>query len=522
MLALVPKTKRPSIDVPKYAIIGAACVFPLLMLVRIISLTSTLHRQFSLSWLEAFTTVVTTYTVGQAFLFSLFLSVILLISHRLRIEGAQRQLKWLRFALVIALLGAASWASHSAAIDGLRGFFANMLHLAAVSVWIGVLFVVSWFSTESKHQAAFQRWFSPLAGLSVAAIIVSGFMLMGQIVPEYVNAWLLTYGQLLLLKHLLFLPLLLFGFRHLFLLRKQASLLTGRRLLRSFKIESVLAIAILLVSAIMTEQTPPHEVLQTLQTEETVPIIHLFLSEPLQEGQALSFSPGLSAIALMLVAIGLFSISLRWLLRRTHAGKPLALASLALAFGYSSLMLAVEPSSYAIDDTIYSTVEEAISVPYSQDTDIELLLAAEEGGVMQVVYMTNETELVAEKLAIASGSTGYQRLPAAMLTIGGTAITSENQKIRTFRVESGYWHNEDFNYTYVTFGRIVEPEAAARVHIHYEGASHIAELENHVFLKAVSSEEQWGAEHPIDILAADGTVLDVYARDVIEEGVYCH
>ncbi|MBI0581346.1 hypothetical protein IEC97_28975 [Neobacillus cucumis] len=48
------------------------------------------------------------------------------------------------------------------------------------------------------------RWFTPLAALSLIIIILSGIYLMIFVVEpkDYVKAWVLPYGQMLLLKHI--------------------------------------------------------------------------------------------------------------------------------------------------------------------------------------------------------------------------------------------------------------------------------------------------------------------------------
>ncbi|WP_332694620.1 hypothetical protein [Halalkalibacter lacteus] len=62
----------------------------------------------------------------------------------------------------------------------------------------------------------------------------------------------------------------------------------------------------------------------------------------------------------------------------------------------------------------------------------------------------------------------------------------------------------------------------ARVQIHYEGGSYIAQVEENTFINIVSTNENWADQHPIDFLADNGQVIETYARNVMEEGVYCH
>lgn len=57
-------------------------------------------------------------------------------------------------------------------------------------------------------QREFLVWFTPVSLIAVAVIIVSGLVSMKMIVPEYVNSWMLSYGQALLIKHLLLVPVI--------------------------------------------------------------------------------------------------------------------------------------------------------------------------------------------------------------------------------------------------------------------------------------------------------------------------
>lgn len=117
--------------------------------------------------------------------------------------------------------------------------------------------------------------------------------MMGEIAPEYVNSWMLTYGQLLLIKNILIFPLLLFGFRHLVTLSGKGVSLSMRERQRSFRAESLFVLAVFIVTAWLTETEPPHNVLRTLQNEPFNPVMQFFLNEPLIENQLIAFSPSL-------------------------------------------------------------------------------------------------------------------------------------------------------------------------------------------------------------------------------------
>ncbi|GAE30895.1 copper resistance D family protein [Alkalihalobacillus hemicellulosilyticus] len=510
ILQAISQKRRPEIMGDKIYLISIF-ITPLLLAVPVGRVVWVLSNQFGLSWIESIQTVLFEYSVGQAWFLSIMI-VFVLITWKNKKNG------WQQVILAALLVGLASWSSHAASIAGWGGFVGNYIHYLAVTVWIGILAVVSWFSVDDKIPSPFFKWYSLTAAFSVSAIILSGFLLMGAIVPEYVQSWLLTYGQLLLIKHLLFLPLLAFGFHHLVLGMKAEITKTGLTK-QSFKIESVLAFVILLISGMMTEQTPPHEVVRTLQTESITPMMQLFIGDAVQIGVIHLTVSSIALITLLLSCL-LFLYGLYQLLKKQTNYRSVISFVIAIIGIYFSFMMFVEVGDNQVDETVYQTLEQALMQNYEESTELVVLKEMEVENERYVVYTVNGDDLVAERLIKVED--GYQRLPVAMLTIGGTSVREEEQKIRTFRVQSGNWHDDDFVYTYVTFGMIQEPEDVVRVQVHYEGGSYIAQLENEVFLNVTSTNDAWDDQHPIDFLAEDGTVIETYARNVMEEGVYCH
>ncbi|MCL7747390.1 copper resistance D family protein [Halalkalibacter alkaliphilus] len=510
-LYALPNQYRPNLLEPKNLMKGIIILIPVLLLVPVIRVVLTLYKQFSVPLFEAIGTVVLEYSTGQAFVLSSIISIIL-IAYYTNLKGS-----WIAVLLVLLLIVLASWSSHGAAVAGMFGFIGNTLHLVAVSIWIGTLAVVGWFAYDWKDPRLFTRWFSAVAFAAVAIIIASGFMLMAAIVPEYVQSWLLTYGQLLLIKHLLFLPLLVFGLHHFLLGMRNA--VDKVKVTKSFRIESMIALLVFGVSAFMTEQTPPHEVAQTLQTESVSPLMQLFLTGPISIG-AITLSVSILSISLFVLGFFVFIYATWILIKSLHVNKSVFAFAVSIVLLYLTLMFSVEIGGYEQDETVYSSIKEAVSQTYQPGANIEVLVTEQHEEEIYIVYTVNQHDLVAEKVIHVDG--GYKRLPAAMLTIGGTAVVDEKQKIRTFRVQSGNWHDDRYAHTYVTFGMIQDPIDVARVQIHYEGGSYIAQLEQQTFLNVVSSNENWADQHPIDFLAENGQVIETYSRNVMEEGVYCH
>ncbi|WP_227936069.1 copper resistance D family protein [Alkalihalobacillus deserti] len=516
LLRNISEARRPAIHIPLQLIKWLIIMIPILLLVPVVRVTWTIYSGFSVPLLQSIRTVFLEYSVGQAFL----VAVIIVIGLLVCLSSNKNWINSVALAEVFLLIVMSSWSSHGTSVAGWFGFLGNSLHLLAVSVWVGTLSVVGWFSREWNDPNRFFQWFSVTAGAAVIIIIVSGFMLMASIVPEYVQAWLLNYGQLLFIKHLMFLPLLAFGFHHLLLGFQKVKPAKNDRVKRSFRVESIIAFIIFSISAVMTEQTPPHVVAQTLQTEKISWLMQFFIGNQLGIGR-IDFTISIFTVCMGVIAIILFIIAMRALIRSHQHLKSTLFFLFSVVVLYLGAMLSVEIGLDERDETVFTTIEKAISQTYDSTVDIKILTTEyQEEEEVYVVYTVDSTDLVAEKLIQVEG--GYMRLPTAMLTIGGTSVIDERQKIRTFRVKSGNWHKEDFEYTYVTFGMISEPVDVARVQIHYEGGSYIAQLEKDTFINVVSSNEKWADQHPIDFLAEDGQLIETYARNVMEEGVYCH
>lgn len=177
----------------------------------------------------------------------------------------------------VGLLPTLSAAGH-ARTSGTLALVADLAHIAAASVWVGGLA----FTVLALLRAGEQRWplaaravpvFSMLAVGSVGLLIVAGSVRgVEEIVPSGVGArhvpraiwdgvWHTTYGQLLLAKILLVVPLLGLGaYNNRFAvprLREQiASVLEQRRFLRAAGAELTIMAVILGVTAVLVTEPP--------------------------------------------------------------------------------------------------------------------------------------------------------------------------------------------------------------------------------------------------------------------------
>lgn len=124
--------------------------------------------------------------------------------------------RWLSAGLCLALVGTLSMSSHAMGVDSARSLAvtADGVHLLAAGTWIGSLAVIV---TVGRHAgrpllAAQLRSFSPLAIVSVAALLLMGVALSWTHLTAVSDLWTGTYGRVLSGKVLAAGVVLLAGF----------------------------------------------------------------------------------------------------------------------------------------------------------------------------------------------------------------------------------------------------------------------------------------------------------------------
>ena len=181
---------------------------------------------------------------------------------------------------------------------GALAIFLDVFHIAAASTWVGGLA----FTILGLLLAGEDRWplasravprFSILAVVSVATLIVAGSLRGYQEVKAFHGLWDTTYGQLLLVKIALVLPLLALGaYNNRYAvprLKKQiASVVEQRRFLRAAGTELVIMAIIVGVTAVLVTEPPAKASVSAAKyATDTVPIGPLevnYLIDPAKTG----------------------------------------------------------------------------------------------------------------------------------------------------------------------------------------------------------------------------------------------
>lgn len=295
ILRIVPERLQPELRIPPHLLlcciigIGLLSFFPLMRTALAFSETS------SLPFFSVLASVIRNFETGRAWIWTLILCaalLCLLLFADLRTSWPARALAG---ALTAGLYLAYGWASHAAGLSAIWGMLAQTLHFAAVTTWLGLLFYLGWFSRPAgadtdrsaeraakkatqraadklpgrfaERWLAFLGWFTPLSVGCVGAAAASGLYLMKLVSPSgYVSSWSSSYGQALLIKHLLLLPVLMFALVNGFLMKRSmiraaAALETGGGVPdpRLFvQIESIFALLVLSATSFLGMQNPPH------------------------------------------------------------------------------------------------------------------------------------------------------------------------------------------------------------------------------------------------------------------------
>ncbi|MFB4211234.1 copper resistance D family protein [Shouchella sp. JSM 1781072] len=517
IIQMVPRERGLDRVIPNRFMLIVAMFIPLIQLGYLIGLGRTYANFFSISLLDGIVTAMGEHILGTSFFLVLLFAVLILILIIFTQKLNRFVRSGLQFILFLGIIFAVSLSSHSASLtDGYAsGAISNAIHLLSMALWTGPLFIVSLYAKHLTNGKKFHQWFSALAVFSLLLVSTSGFVMMGEIAPEYVNSWMLTYGQLLVIKHILIAPLLIFGFRHLLALSGKGASLSIEEKQRSFRFESIFVLAVFIVTAMLTESEPPHNVLRTLQNEPFSPIMNAFLTEPLIENQLIAFSPSVWSGLLLGAAAFLFfgGLFVAWWFKRTWVTVTVSIA-FVLSF-YVGLMTSTGPGDIPVNLTVHETVEEAINVN-REDEELEPITTwplTDES--FAVIFMENERHLVAERLK--EEPDGYRKYLDAEVEIENGFLTGGDQFMDTFMFIENDWVDVETISTYVTLGYVTEEIEEVRIHFAHETVE--VSVEDQVFFYVQSMNQTLEEAHEYELLDGDGNVVQtVEKRQFVHEG----
>lgn len=340
ILRLVPAKYKPEIKTPAWLLPACALLIPVLSFVPIHELALRFSTEFELSYMEMLRSILADVSMGKAWIWTLLGSLGLTILLSLKAFREDKHMPKVALFILFLLIIWLGYASHASSLSAFKGLVVHSAHFLGYSVWIGILFVAGWFSQNDNHWAAFLKWFSPVAIVCVLLTLIAGFTLMTFTTPQYVNSWILPYGQMLLMKHLLILPLLLFAFTNGFLYKRKAATDSSFKPRPWLKAEGVVALLVLAATASLGQQAPPHTVRETLQYEAPSSLFTSLFRGSFSPDMSLSFTWTLEGL-LMFAAALLMACGVIWCHRSSRPWSALSMGVLCAGFAYLGAMFSL-------------------------------------------------------------------------------------------------------------------------------------------------------------------------------------
>ncbi|MGN7477316.1 copper resistance D family protein [Solibacillus silvestris] len=304
ILSCIPHSIRPNIYISSNWLIISAICLPIASFVPNIQLLIILTPQ--LGFFESMGMLLSKFKVGHSWLAIVCFTIILLLIIRLYAKQHSKLAAAMAIIILIAVMAAIGYISHAGSMSGMVGSVLDFVHLLAVSVWLGILVLISFFTKNAENWEAYLKWFSPVALVSFTAIALSGVLMTDTIVPSYVTSWASDYGQFLFIKHVLLVPLtaIILANSLLIKLKMNKPLFEPRTWVR---IETVLLISILFITALYSEQQPPN-----FSVQEISPFFELFYNstiEPSMRAYLQMTGIGIAFFLMTALFIGLVIIS---------------------------------------------------------------------------------------------------------------------------------------------------------------------------------------------------------------------
>ncbi|MEK4800058.1 MULTISPECIES: copper resistance D family protein [Oceanobacillus] len=299
LLLLVPSNNRPEVIIRKRMLFISAITLPIFAFIPVLDIIVLIAPRLGL--FESIKIVLTTYSVGNAWNFTLFGSAILVFLIVVARSNEKRIFAFLGMILTVGLILTIAWSSHAGSINPTTGIISHFVHLTAVSLWVGILFVVGWCAINYNNWIEFLSWFSQVAFGCLVATGLSGLLLTDVLVEGYTDAWMVSYGQGLLIKHLFLLPLVFYAFINGFIVKYKLSNDATFNPIPWVRVESLILFVIFMITAVFSQQSPPHG--NYLTSDVVSPIFRLFQNGIIDSSSTIGLDINLNTVLLLILSI---------------------------------------------------------------------------------------------------------------------------------------------------------------------------------------------------------------------------
>lgn len=300
-LQFIPEEKKPKIKISKKVLLLSTLGIYIFTFGPVAQTISYFSEGLGLKL--AALSVLTDFQVGRAWTFIGFMSVFLWVT--LLMNGS----KYLQALWLLLMVLAIGYSSHVASLSFWNGLIAHTLHFLMGTLWTGILILVAWFSNDREKWAEFLWWFTPFALINLIILLISGFTLMTYVVEpkDYMDSWVLPYGQMLLLKHLSIVPLLVFAFLNGILTKKslRVSSFDPRPWIKG---ESIIIFLVLCFTSVLGTLSPPHEIEFTVQSEGASEWVEWLLGIEILTVMNVHLTPNFLSLFLMATSLFFFAL----------------------------------------------------------------------------------------------------------------------------------------------------------------------------------------------------------------------
>lgn len=337
ILLLVPSNYRPDLKIRKSLLLLSAVALPVFAFIPVLAIT--LYIAPRLGLVESLKIVLTTYTVGTAWDFTLLGSIVLVLLITFARSTEKSTFAVLGALLTFGLLLTVAWSSHAGSVAPTLGITSHFIHMAAVSIWVGILLIVGWCSRNHKNWLEFLSWFSMVAFGCLFATGFSGLLLMDTMVDGYIDSWMVSYGQGLLIKHLFLLPLVFYALVNGFIVKYKLSKDAAFNPIPWIRVEGFILFLIFIITAIFSIQSPPHG--HYLTNDAVSPLFRLFYDTVIDSGNTIGFVVKLPTVGFFFLSILLFGLLVLSIFKKASIAVSFLLSCLFVVSLYLMLMMTV-------------------------------------------------------------------------------------------------------------------------------------------------------------------------------------
>ena len=341
LIQFIPARLKPEIQISKRLIQLAVLGVVFFSAAPVIRIILFLYEDIGL--LLTMQNVLGGFEVGKAWNLTVILAVFFYLFVSLFPVLKSKLLSGISLAFTLVLLLALGWASHAASLTEWSGFVFHSMHFLAVTMWVGILLIVGWCSKNQENWLSYLKWFTPLAIVCFLTIAGTGLYLMTLVVNvnEYRDAWMVPYGQALLIKHLTIIPVLFFAFINGFWMRRKLKRQEEINPIPWLKFESILLFFTFVSTGVLGQQEPPHSIEITLAGSGPSAIFDYFYVGVIDPSMSLHFDLNTINILFFVVAIIFMWLIMYSFRKKTSALVPFFMGMFSVLSLYFGLMASI-------------------------------------------------------------------------------------------------------------------------------------------------------------------------------------